>query len=103
MTKKALISLLEPQGPNNEGYKVLEVLDANNTFETDSNFEWKDCPDNVEMHLYWWNPSTNLYKKLPEAVEKSTAGDLNIDEEGNHTEDYEWNWDTETWSKVQIL
>jgi hypothetical protein len=37
------------------------------------------------------------------SVDQSTAGELAVDAEGNPTEAYEWNWDTETWSKVQIL
>ena len=37
------------------------------------------------------------------AIDKATAGELAVDAEGNPIETYEWNWDTETWSKVQII
>jgi len=103
MAKKALISTIEPRGKDNSGYRVLEVVDAANTFEVHSNLQWKDCSDTVEMDKYWYDPTTSSFKKLPEAVEQSTAGELAVDEEGNPTEAYEWNWDTETWSIVQVL
>ena len=103
MAKKALVSTIEPRGKDDAGYRVLEVVDAANTFEVHSNLQWKDCSDSVQMDLYWWNPSTSEFKKLPEAVDQSTAGELAVDAEGNPTEAYEWNWDTETWSKVQVL
>ena len=103
MAKKALVSTIEPRGKDNAGYRVLEVVDAANTFETHSNLQWKDCADTVEMDKYWWDPATSAFKKLPEAVAQSTAGELAVDAEGNPTEAYEWNWDTETWSKVQVL
>jgi len=103
MAKKALVSTIEPRGKDNSGYRVAEVVDVSNTFETHSNLQWKDCADTVEKDFYWFDPSTNTFKKLPEAVDPSTAGELAVDAEGNKTEDYEWNWDTETWSKVQIL
>ena len=103
MAKKALVSTIEPRGKDDAGYRVLEVVDAANTFETHPSLEWKDCSDSVQMDLYWWKPSTSEFKKLPEAVDQSTAGELAVDEEGNPTEAYEWNWDTETWSKVQVI
>ena len=103
MAKKALVSTIEPRGKNDSGYRVLEVVDADNTFETHSNLQWHDCTDTVEMDKYWYDPVSSSFKKLPEAVDRSTAGELAVDEEGNPTEEYEWHWDTETWSKVQII
>lgn len=103
MAKKALVSTIEPRGKDGAGYRVLEVVDAANTFETHSNLQWKDCADTVATELYWFDPSTNTFKKLPEAVDQSTAGELAVDDEGNPTEAYEWDWDTESWSKVQVL
>jgi len=105
MTKKALISTTEPRGKNNSGYRVLDVVDVGNEFEVHSSLQWKDCNDNaVQTDLYWFNPSTNTFKKLPKAVDAlTTAGELAVDAEGKPIEDYEWNWDTETWSKVQII
>lgn len=102
MAKKALVSTIEPSGENGTGYRVLEVVDAANTFETHSSLEWKDCSDSVEMDLYWWKPSTSEFKKMPEAVEPSTAGELAVDAEGEPTERYVWDWDSETWSKESI-
>ena len=103
MAKKALVSTLEPRGKDNSGYRVLEVVEQGQEFETNPKLQWKDCPNTVEMDRYWYNPVTSVFKKLPETVDKSTAGELAVDAEGNPTEAYEWNWDTETWSKVQII
>lgn len=102
MAKKALVSTIEPRGKDNAGYRVLEVVDAANTFETHSNLQWKDCADTVEMDKYWWDPATSAFKKLPEAVDPSTAGELAVDADGNPTEQYVWDWDNEVWTKVAI-
>jgi hypothetical protein len=104
MAKKALVSKIEPRGKDNSGYRVLDIVKVGDEFEVHSNFEWKDCSDNVVTNIYWYDPNTNTFKKLPEAVNASaTAGEIAVDAEGNPTEEYEWNWDTETWSKVQVL
>lgn len=106
MAKKALVSTVEPRGENDSGYRVIEVVEASNTFETHSSLEWKDCPDYIEVDLYWWDPSISQFRKLPEAVSQSTAGELTMDDSVDPpvpTEDYVWDWTTETWSKVQIL
>jgi len=102
MAKKALVSTIEPRGKDNAGYRVLEVVDAANTFETHTNLQWKDCANTVEMDKYWWDPATSAFKKLPEAVEQSTAGELAVDADGNPTEQYVWDWDSETWSKQPL-
>jgi len=103
MAKKALVSTIEPRGKDNAGYRVLEVVDAANTFETHSNLEWKDCDDTVAMDKNWWDPATSTFKKMPEGVDAvATAGELAVDAEGNPTERYVWDWDTETWSKTAI-
>jgi hypothetical protein len=106
MAKKALVSTIEPRGEDDSGYRVLEVVEAGNEFETYTNLQWHDCADTVEKDKYWWKPSTSEFKKLPEAVERSTAGELAMDNTQDPpvpTEAYRWNWDTETWSKVQII
>ena len=103
MAKKALVSTTEPRGQDDAGYRVLEVVDAADTFETHSSLEWKDCADTVEMDKYWWKPATSEFKKLPEAVDAvATAGELAVDAEGNPTERYVWDWDSETWSKEAL-
>jgi len=102
MAKKALVSTIEPRGKDDAGYRVLEVVDAANTFETHSNFQWHDCADTVEMDKYWYDPTSSSFKKLPQAVNQSTAGELAVDAEGNPTEQYVWDWDNEVWTKVAI-
>ena len=103
MAKKALVSTIEPRGKDNSGYRVLEVVDVANTFEVHSNLQWHDCADTVEIDKYWYDPVLLSFKKLPETVEPSTAGELKVDEEGNKIETYEWNWDNEVWTKVQLI
>lgn len=104
MAKKALVSTIEPRGQNNSGYRVVEVVEVGNEFDTHPNLQWKDCPDSIEMDKYWYNPSTNTFKKLPESVDPgATLGLLATDENGNETEAYEWDWDNEVWTKVQVL
>lgn len=102
MAKKALVSTIEPRGENDSGYRVLEVVETGNEFNVHSSLQWKDCADTVETDMYWWKPSTSEFKKLPEAVAQSTAGELAEDADGNPTEEYVWNWDTEIWSKQSI-
>ena len=101
MAKKALVITIEKSG--NNGYRVLEVVDANNTFETHSNLQWKDCSDSVDSGTnYWFDPVNNIFKKLPYAVE-NTLEDLPVDAEGNPIEEYIFDYDNEVWTKVQII
>lgn len=103
MAKKALVSTIEPDGKDNSGYRVLDVIESNNTFEVHSNLQWKDCPDTIEMDKYWFDSISNTFKKLPHAVDAiTTVGELSTDVDGNPTEKYEWNWDAESWSKIPI-
>ena len=102
MAKKALVSTGESGGQNNSGYRVVEVVEIGNEFETHSSLEWKDCDDTVEADKYWYDPTSSLFKKLPETVEQSTAGELATDADGNPTEEYVWDWDNEMWTKVAI-
>ena len=103
MDKKALVSTIEPRGKDNSGYRVLEVVDAANTFETHSNLQWHDCDDTIEMDKNWFDPATNTFKKLPEGVDPvATAGELAVDAEGEPTERHVWDWDSETWSKQAL-
>jgi hypothetical protein len=102
MAKKALVSTIEPKGKDDAGYRVLEVVDAANTFETHSSLQWHDCADTVEMDKYWYDPASSSFKKLPDAVNKFTAGDLAVDAEGNPTEEYVWDWDTESWTRQAL-
>jgi hypothetical protein len=69
------------------------------------NLQWKDCADTVEMDKYWYDPVTSAFKKLPVAVDQSTAGELAMDDTQDPpvpTEKYVWDWDNEVWTKVAI-
>lgn len=101
MAKKALISTVEQSGdPDNLGYRVIEVVNPGEEFETHSGFQWHDCGDNVESGKYWYKDG--VYKKLPGYTDATEAGELAVDAEGNPTEKYVWDWDTETYSKQAL-
>ena len=102
MAKKALISTIEPAGKDDSGYRVLEVVEVGQEFEIKNPpFEWIDCPDTVEgLDKYWYNPSTNEFKKTPLNVPHD--GTLAKDANGMFTEKWLFNWDTETWSKISV-
>jgi hypothetical protein len=101
MTKKALVSTIEPRGKDNLGYRVLEVVEIGNEFEVHPNLQWIDCPDYVELDKYWFNPNTSEFKKLPEAINPvELLGELAVNDEGKITEKYVWDWDKDTWTKV---
>ena len=103
MAKKALISTNEPRGKDNLGYRVAEIVDVGNEFEVHSNLQWKDCSDTIEADSYWFDPANNTFKKMPRLLDEHTAGELAVDADGNPIEKYEWDWDNEVWTKVQII
>lgn len=104
MAKKALINPQEKRGQDLRGYRVVEVVEVGSEFEAHSSLQWKDCDDSVQIDMNWFDPITNTFRLAPRAVDPvSTAGELAVDAEGNKTEDYEWNWNTDTWTKVQII
>ena len=100
--KKALVSTIEFCGKDNSNYRVVQVVDANNTFDVHSNLEWKDCPDTIEADKWSYDPATSTFKVLPNGVNPSTAGALAEDSDGMPTEKYVWDWDTETWNKEAL-
>lgn len=104
MAKKALISKLEPRGVDNSGFRVLEVVEVGAEFEVHpTHLEWVDCSDTVTgPDMYWYNPSTQQFKKTDLAVDQGVAGALNKDADGNPTEKYVFDWDNETWIKEPI-
>ena len=101
MAKKALVSTIEPRGRDNLGYRVVEVVDPDNTFDTHPNLQWYDCDDTVEVDKYWFDPSNSTFKKVPDYIDPVEAvGELAVDAEGNTTEYHSWDWDNSVWTKV---
>ena len=101
MAKKALVSIVEQAGnPADPGYRVLEVVNPGEEFEVHSDLQWHDCGDNVESYKYWYKDGA--FKLLRDSVSETTAGELAVDGDGNPTEEYVWDWDTETWSKQAL-
>ena len=101
MTKKALVSLNEPAGKDDAGYRVLEIVDAGNEFDVHSGLEWKDCPDNIEgLDKYWYNPTNGEYKKTPLGVD--IVGTLTKDANGLPTERWVFDYDNEVWNKESL-
>jgi hypothetical protein len=103
MAKKCLLNKIDPVGPNNEGYPVLEVVDSGSTFEASDSFEWIDCPDDIVSFTQWYNPNNQTFHKLPAYIETGRDTPLAVDENGVETEKYEFDWVNEVWTKVQII
>ena len=66
MAKKALISTVEPR---ESGYRVAQVEDAANIFETSPELIWVDCADDVVADQFWYDPHDKLIKANPIVVE----------------------------------
>lgn len=66
MAKKALISTVEPR---ESGYRVAQVEDAANIFETSPELFWVDCADDVVADQFWYDPQDKLIKANPIVVE----------------------------------
>ena len=66
MAKKALISTVEPR---ESGYRVAQVEDAANIFETSPELIWVDCADDVVADQFWYDPQDKLIKANPIVVE----------------------------------
>ena len=62
MTKKALISTVEPR---ESGYRVAQVEDAANIFEVAPSLLWVDCADNVVADQFWYDPADQQIKPNP--------------------------------------
>jgi hypothetical protein len=98
MAKKALVSTVEPKGKDVRGYRVAQVVEANETFEVYTDFEWKDCPNHVEQDMYWYDPVTESYKKTPESTDQPDESELAVDENNYVIEQFVWDWDAEAWT-----
>lgn len=70
MAKKALISTVESR---ELGYRVAQVEDATNTFETAESLFWIDCADNIVADQFWYDPSDELIKPFPVIVKDAPA------------------------------
>ena len=70
MAKKALISTVEPR---ESGYRVAQVEDAANIFETSPELIWVDCADNVVADQFWYDPTDKLIKANPIVVQEAPA------------------------------
>lgn len=99
MTKKALISKNQFEGPTKtEGYRVAQVADAEFEVNT-TNLMWVDCNDEVEADSWWYRISDGAIKKKEDLVERPTDP---VDADGNPTAYHQWNWDTESWDQIDL-
>jgi hypothetical protein len=62
--KKVLIC---PITPIEAGYRVVEV--SNESFEVALPLFWIDYPETIEPTKYWFDPSDNSLKEIPEVIE----------------------------------
>ena len=68
MNMKALISSIEPR---ETGYRVAQVEPDANVFAVASVFFWVDCADDVVADQFWFDPSDQTIKTIPETNEVS--------------------------------
>jgi len=61
--KEALISTIEPR---ETGYRVAQVVAEGETFPVASAFFWTPCADDVVADQFWYDPSDNTIKPIPQ-------------------------------------
>lgn len=62
--KEALISTIEPR---ETGYRVAQVVAIGNTFPVSPELFWTSCEDYVVADQYWYDPSDEQIKPMPQA------------------------------------
>lgn len=107
MAKRILVDTINKVGQDDRGYPVVDIRDTQaEEFECHSTLTWHSCSnDNVEILKYYLDPNTSTIRKVPlywEDDQESDAGALATDADGNPTERYEWDYTTDTWTKVTI-
>ena len=102
--KKILISKQEPRGQDLRGYRIVDVQEEGSTYDVESFLEWKDISnDSVQVDYYWYDPDTNTARLEPDyVIPQDTLDELALDAEGNPTEKYVWNWNTDAWTKEAL-
>lgn len=63
MTRKALISLVEPRMT---GYRVAQVEDADKIFEVAPGLYWTDCDDTIVADKFWYDETNNTFNPIIE-------------------------------------
>jgi len=63
---KALISTIEPV---ETGYRVAQVVADNATFPVSAQLFWASCADNVVADQFWYDPSDETIKAIPQPEE----------------------------------
>jgi len=58
-------ALISPNEPRETGYRVAEVINAN--FPVAEPLFWVACSDNVVADQFWYDPSDEQIKPMPEA------------------------------------
>ena len=62
---KALISTIEPV---QAGYRVAQVEPDANIFPVADDLFWVSCSDEVVANKFWYDPTDNIIKPVPEPV-----------------------------------
>jgi len=64
---QALISTLEPR---ETGYRVAEIVNQGQTFPVAETMFWIACADNVVADQFWYDPSDQQIKPIPQPPEE---------------------------------
>lgn len=98
MAKKALVSFSEPR---ENGYRIAQVEESDNTFETNSSLEWHDCADDVLADHHWYDPNTSSIRPLS-YMTPFPDEELAVDADGVFLEEWTWDSDNDQWIKSTI-
>lgn len=66
--KQALISTLEPR---ETGYRVAEIVNQGQTFPVAETMFWTPCADDVVQDQFWYDPSDQQIKPIPQPPEET--------------------------------
>ena len=66
--KQALISTIELR---ETGYRVAEVVNQGQTFPVAETMFWIACADNVVANEFWYDPSDQQIKLIPQPPEET--------------------------------
>lgn len=75
-------ALIAPNQTAETGYRVAEVVNQGQTFEVAQPLFWTDCADNVLADEFWYDPTDQTIKPIPQPIDLDTPPEnvLNVTE-----------------------
>lgn len=69
--KKALISPVEPRA---DGFRVAQIVAAEDVFEVAAPLFWTNCDDSVVADQFWFDPLKDAYVAFPVYPAEAVTG-----------------------------